>query len=970
MAINIVKLTLGLLLVASTATQAISQAGCLAWNGNQYCSQCDQKNLYYQVGNGCVRFSGNACVSIDYLGNCINCQQGFYLAFGNTCQLVNYILGCTQYATDTSTTICRACASGYILVQNRCLQSVPNCAQYIIGTNICAQCALGFTQAADWCSCIPGTIPNCIQYDCLQLCVQCNTTFPRLAANRGSCLTVIPYCVSYVPNANGCARCAYGYVLSSDGLTCSAGIPFCATYVAYTTGSPVLCATCVAHYLLATNQTQCFGLINNCQTVDFTQKICIQCYPGFVPTDDKKACLPAINNCVRYQPSSYLSTSLQCLVCAANYQLDPTYTLCIPICANGFSFCPATWSCVPVPVCCDVHDGCGNCTTVKSGWVWCERSYCVKINPACLNNYDSCGNCVCPTGQSWCSVSNSCVAVPSCCLAHDGCGNCLSTTANFTWCAASKRCFPKPSCPNFDNCGNCICSQAGFSLCSRNNTCVAIPICCPTTSDGCGNCNSLLSNYTWCATTNYCAVKNASCPLNNDGCGNCVCPAGQIWCQSQLRCVNSVVCPAGSVSNGCGSCICTQTGGLVIYCAATNTCNRVLSCAATWDVCGNALTYATGFGLCAATGNCYLIPSACPNPAQHYCNNSTCICTSSQSWCAAQSRCFNVPSCCATNDGCGNCLTTLPGTVFVNGVCYTRKTILNCQIYDPTFQFCITCLNPFIPNLEGQICLPPITSCQTYEPLTPNAAVRVCSVCNAPYILESGICNIYLCLNNVYTTPYVTCSNCAYNLVNANQTICFQPIQFCSSYNLAQSNLHNCAACQVPYLVEAVSGTCKLYPVQILGFLAGSSYALDASGIFGYALNMQSLSLSWLAYSSGNFNSASWGFTWELSLLTGQTNIFSIRMLANGVIPGGFGSTLNPYHITSADSGSQLVISLYRAQSVNNNVAIQQQQFTILAHPTITGAVTIQSVYNNLYLQNSLTMSSTPYPFYLKAVIA
>lgn len=968
---NLLKLTLGFLMVAATAQQSISQAGCLAWNGNQYCSQCDAGNLYYQVGNGCVRYSGNACVSIDYLGRCINCQQGFYLAYGNTCQLVTYIVGCTLYATDTSSTVCRTCAAGYILVQNRCLQAVANCDQYIVGTNICARCSLGYTQASDWCSCIPGTIVNCIQYDCLGLCVLCNSTFPRLANNRASCLTWIPYCVVYQPTANGCRTCAAGYVLSSDGLVCSAGIPFCATYAPYNGNGTVFCSACATNYFLVTNATQCVGLIPNCQTINYSNSTCSLCYPGWVPTDDGKACLPNIPNCVRYQPSSALSTFLKCLVCATGYQPDATFYMCVPICSNGYSVCTKNNTCVAIPSCCELYDGCGACLTVKAGFVWCRACQaCIQIPQWCLNNHDDCGNCVCPVGQSWCSVSNTCVNVPSCCVAHDGCGNCITTTANYTWCNATRQCVVKPNCANYDNCGNCICTQAGFSLCAANNTCVAIPICCPTTHNGCGACNSLLSNYTWCATTNYCALRNTSCPNNNDGCGNCVCNTpGQIWCNAR-GCVANVTCPANAVSDRCGSCVCNAQGSAtVVYCATSNTCVAIPSCAATWDSCGNVLTYATGFGFCSINNQCYQIPANCPQPAQHYCNNSTCVCNSTSTWCAAQSRCFQVPSCCLTNDGCGNCLTTIAGYVFVSGVCYQRVTIPNCQVYNPTFQFCVTCTSPYIPSLNGLICLPPITGCLAYRTLAAGETARFCTQCQAPWVLNSGVCQIYLCDLNVYTNfSAITCDQCRYGLVSPDKTVCFEQIQFCTNYNLTGPIRANCVACLLPYQLSAASqGVCTLYNVLILNYIAGSSYAVGTSSLFGFAMNMSTQQLSWLAYSAANAASSSgWGFSWELSLLTGETNKYSIRMLATGLAPGDTIPKLLNWLITVGTDNSSLTTGIYQAQSSSVNIAIPRQQFTIAPHPTIAGAVTIQNVATSGYIGYSLQLSATPVAFFLK----
>lgn len=176
---------------SSSSGPTVASAGCLQLQDNLYCTDCDTNNLYYSVGSGCVQSGTSGCVSIDYLGRCIDCAQGYYLKNGQTCTVVSEIVGCLNYATDTATTICLACSSKFMLTQNQCLLTVANCDSYIPATNICAQCSANYTQAWDWCSCIPGTIANCIQYDCMGLCVQCVASLPRLSTKRDACYTSI-----------------------------------------------------------------------------------------------------------------------------------------------------------------------------------------------------------------------------------------------------------------------------------------------------------------------------------------------------------------------------------------------------------------------------------------------------------------------------------------------------------------------------------------------------------------------------------------------------------------------------------------------------------------------------------------------------------------------------------------------------------------------------------------------------------
>lgn len=962
MANNLLILTLGLL-VASTLANAnypsISQQGCLKYANNLYCEQCDQSNLYYQVGNGCVRFSGKACVSIDYLGNCINCQQGFYLSYGNTCMLVNYIVGCTSYGTDTATTVCRACASGYILTQNRCLQSVPNCSQYIDGTNICAQCAAGYFQSQDWCSCSLGAIQNCIQYDCQGLCVQCNASFPRLAVNRQSCLSFIVYCSVYNPQGNGCQVCDTSYVLSTDSLACFRGIPFCATHVSTPSSGTLLCQTCLVNYYLSTNQTKCTGRIPNCLTYDTSNLKCSVCAAGFFVADDGLWCFDAIPNCVKYQPTNFEIWLSHCLVCSNGYLPDSTWRTCVATCPNGQAVCQATNTCVAIPSCCLFHDGCGQCLTTKPGTLFCEKQRCVTIDPACPNNFDSCGNCFCANlNQSWCKKTSQCVNVPSCCNSHDGCGNCVTLNSGFLFCAATNQCVAIPNCATYDSCGKCTCTQPGFTLCATSNTCVQAPICCPNSNNGCGQCSlplNLIAGYSICASTGLCTLLNTSCPNNNDGCGNCVCSgANQNWCQSQLRCVTNPGCPSGSTYNGCGSCVCPNNG---IYCATSNRCVVPLSCCATSDSCGNCLTWNAGFSLCGPQGTCFLAPAACPNSFS--CQTGLCLCTGSQTYCTSSQSCVNVPACCATNNGCGTCLTTLQGTVFLNGQCFNQVNIPFCATYTANLQLCQTCIQTYILSFNQGACFAPILFCTSYAAVTAASTSATCLACQSPYFLSGNLCTIPRCNVENRTSNSLTCTTCLYpTVVNTARTVCGIAIQFCSTYNFALPIGNNCAACVVPYQVTT-SNLCSTANYLVLQYTTSSNLLTAGSSI--YAIRLIDQILVWVAYNS-QFSSSVYGSSFEVSAIS-NSNTFSIRVLVSSVLPGNSQATLNYYYLT-AGSNNSVSAQLYQTQN-NLNVAVLAQQWIFTSDATNANGVNIQSALNNLYLGFNLSLSNNPVNFLL-----
>ena len=295
-----------------------------------------------------------------------------------------------------------------------------------------------------------------------------------------------------------------------------------------------------------------------------------------------------------------------------------------------------------MPLCCASDDSCGNCLTFIAGTNWCAAtSSCYNLPALCpaLTAHDCVtGLCTCPAGQTWCSSSNSCVAVPSCCVQSDGCGRCLSFRAGQGWCALTNACYTIPTdCPLNHNCqtGACLCAD-GYTWCATRRVCVRVPSCCAT-NDNCGNCLTFKAGFGWCTATNDCYAIPSLCPAataHNCLTGQCICPAGQTWCSN------------------------------------TNACVTPPSCCATFDNCGNCLTFRPGTAWCALTNACYNIPTDCP--ASHNCQTGACLCPDGFSWCVAQRRCILIPSCCATDNGCGTCLTFRPNTAWctITNACY------------------------------------------------------------------------------------------------------------------------------------------------------------------------------------------------------------------------------------------------------------------------------------------------------------
>ena len=321
----IVALSLSLILSTFYSQIVIANDSCLQWSTDgTVCLLCNTQNLYYQNGNSCSRCSDVYCIAIDASGKCTNCQQGYYLAGGKFCTVVQMIPGCINYNQSSLVTVCTQCSSSTILVGNKCLKKVANCQTYIFGVNLCQLCNPGYTQSADWTACVPGGISFCLTYDCNGLCVQCSSEFPRLSSSRNLCLPTINNCWIYQGNNNACKTCLNNYTLTSDAKACLPNIFNCATYVTGTTfaSTNVLCATCVTGYYVSVDQLTCVPSIPNCANIDQVNQICLQCASGYRITDDLKACLIIIPYCYQFETSNMATVAFKCRACMTGYLLS------------------------------------------------------------------------------------------------------------------------------------------------------------------------------------------------------------------------------------------------------------------------------------------------------------------------------------------------------------------------------------------------------------------------------------------------------------------------------------------------------------------------------------------------------------------------------------------------------------------------------------------------------------------------
>lgn len=410
------------------------------------------------------------------------------------------------------------------------------------------------------------------------------------------------------------------------------------------------------------------------------------------------------------------------------------------------------------------------------------------------------------------------------------------------------------------------------------------------------------------------------------------------------KCVTRVNCPSGSTYDNCGSCVCS--GANTVYCANSNSCVTVLSCWQTPYDCIRPVIR-PGFRICQSTGQCYQIPN-CPGD-QELCGQ--CTCQFGQQFCARLNQCVTTPSCCLTDDGCGACLTTRPGTVFLGGQCFTQVNIPFCRTYSANLQTCTQCEDRYNLNQAGTVCSVFILKCQTYDSANPTR----CAVCEVPYFPSNDgtRCVVLRCMNEVRTSTSITCSMCEGQLIlNIENNICAERIQFCIQYNIAFIGgqvFTSCQACSLPYFADR--GVCKTFGFRILGWAAGANYALGGGSSF-FVASFSTLQLQWASYSSA-FTSSSWISVFELSPIEGTTDRFSIRLFKE--VQAGINV---PYSITRA--GNSISLETYRP---NGNVADDSQQWFVSFEYT-EKSYTIRSRSGDQYITGGLSLGGAPFKFH------
>lgn len=343
----------------------VTIANCAAYSANGVCSMCATG---FQLSNdfaSCVSINSNAnCMYYSYIG-CMKCKTGFInnpnfyftnfntisylysmyltptvLGINNWIQLAQcqpiVVTNCVAWsAFDT----CSQCAAGYFLSGKVCvafpITTINSCITYS-SLITCIGCAEGYFLSTNTCV-LNTVIANCLTYlgtAAATTCVLCNTGFyvqGNICTARVNSAS-ITNCQTVSPNADTCATCVTGFILTTDARACRAALANCATYAASTVQtSALLCSLCSSgFYTTSSGSTSVCtaGSVANCDIYQINANACTKCINGYYLASSS-SCVNhvTIDNCVTYDPTKQNF----CATCASGYFNFAYTTVCVQV---------------------------------------------------------------------------------------------------------------------------------------------------------------------------------------------------------------------------------------------------------------------------------------------------------------------------------------------------------------------------------------------------------------------------------------------------------------------------------------------------------------------------------------------------------------------------------------------------------------------------------------------------------------
>jgi hypothetical protein len=411
-------------------------ANCGVYSGNGVCVSCNTGFLFSFNNTNCVAVPTAAnCGRYTYAG-CNFCNSGFvfnrnlyYLAYGgaNVASVPNWVIAtawtgahvalsvcqavtvsnCLVY---TSFSVCQTCATGFYLSGDACVANpapyILNCATYSSLTT-CITCIAGFYVNNNACVAITAIV-GCITYNvgavATTTCVACNSTAyvsgsPTVCALRQT--TGVSNCATYTANADTCATCNSGFMLTTDGKLCLAVVPNCMTYATWSVGqTSFTCTACVNTYALNTaSPPACVsGTISNC-AVYSSPTACTSCANTYYLNNNVCTAHVTIPNCATYS-QSVANTCVACSSGFYNFGIDQTCIAIPTVIANCATYAASADTCTACAsgyylsnnACTAIVSG-SNCAAfvAGTGCSACNAGFYVNTNvdpDTCISTFD------------------------------------------------------------------------------------------------------------------------------------------------------------------------------------------------------------------------------------------------------------------------------------------------------------------------------------------------------------------------------------------------------------------------------------------------------------------------------------------------------------------------------------------------------------------------------------------------------
>ena len=172
---------ISLCFLIKTSLNRTCSKGCLKCLSTGECVICDIQNNYARISGTCVQNNMENCKLRDFNGNCLVCENRYFLDFGKCVSAQdNVIQNCDIYFTATS---CQQCAMTFYLKNGECLkvgQEITNCLVYNSDASKCSLCKEGLILSLDLLNCdevsVTNPIPNCMSYSLIG-CKECKSSY-------------------------------------------------------------------------------------------------------------------------------------------------------------------------------------------------------------------------------------------------------------------------------------------------------------------------------------------------------------------------------------------------------------------------------------------------------------------------------------------------------------------------------------------------------------------------------------------------------------------------------------------------------------------------------------------------------------------------------------------------------------------------------------------------------------------------